>query len=108
MKTIALAATCAVLVAAVPAQAQDNRTLEQFLSSCNIKATDCRLNLHDYIYAADTQGMICMPKDMSLNEAVDESLDWLRRNGQDPALANGNAEDGEWTAISTLFPCKNG
>ena len=103
---IAAALTCAALVGT--ANAQDTRTLQQFLRSCNTSASACRDNLHDYIEAADSQGMICKPKDVSHNRAVDQSLDWLRRKGdQDQALAQGNAEDGEWTAISSLWPCNN-
>ncbi|HUO97489.1 MAG TPA: hypothetical protein VMU01_02410, partial [Rhizomicrobium sp.] len=91
---------------AASAQAQDSRTLSQFLHSCNANYAACRNDLHDYIEAADTQGMICKPKSMSYNEAVARSLDWLReRDFSDQALADGNAEDGEWAAISTLWPC---
>jgi hypothetical protein len=103
---MAAALACAALVGT--ANAQDTRTLQQFLRSCNSSAANCRDNLHDYIEAADTQGMICKPKDVSYGRAVDQSLDWLRRQGdQNQALADGNVEDGEWTAISTLYPCNN-
>ena len=103
---IAAALTCAALIGT--ANAQDTRTLQEFLRSCNSNYAACRDNLHDYIEAADTQGMICKPKGISYNEAVAQSLDWLRQKGDaDPSLAQGNAEDGEWSAISTLYACKN-
>lgn len=104
---IAAALTCAALIGS--ANAQDTRTLQQFLRSCSSNYAACRDNLHDYIEAADSQGMICKPKNVSYNEAVAQSLDWLRQKGDaDASLAGGNAEDGEWTAISTLYPCSNG
>jgi hypothetical protein len=103
-----MAAALACAAVAGTANAQDTRTLQQFLRSCNSSSAACRDNLHDYIEAADSQGMICKPKGVSYNEAVEQSLDWLRRQGdQDQALAQGNAEDGEWTAISTLYPCNS-
>jgi hypothetical protein len=103
---IAAALGCAALIGT--AHAQDTRTLQQFLRSCSSNYAGCRDNLHDYLEAADSQGMICKPKSMSYNEAVAQSLDWLRQKGDaDPTLATGNAEDGEWTAISTLYPCNN-
>lgn len=103
---IAAALACAALLG--PSQAQDTRTLQEFVRSCNMNNAACRDNLHDYIEAADTQGMICKPKNMSYNEAVAQSLDWLRDKGiQDQTLASGNAEDGEWAAISALYPCNS-
>jgi len=108
MLRMVMTAALACTALAATASAQDTRTLQQFLRSCNTSSAACRDNLHDYIEAADTQGMICKPKDMSYSEAVDQSLDWLRhQSDQDAALAQGNSEDGEWTAISTLWPCAN-
>jgi hypothetical protein len=98
-----------VSLGAGDAQAQDTRTLAKFLSSCNLDAKDCRYNLHDYTMAAKDQNMICMPKDISINEAVDKELDWLRNVGaQKEDIYSGNAEDAEWTAMSTLWPCSQG
>ncbi|MDE1939673.1 MAG: hypothetical protein KGI68_11670 [Alphaproteobacteria bacterium] len=95
-----------VLGGASDVHAQDTRTLAKFLSSCNSDRNGCRDNLHDYTLAASRQGMICMPKDLSINEAVGQELDWLRNVGaQKDEINNGNAEDAEWTAISTLWPC---
>lgn len=100
---MAAAVTCAALIGS--ANAQDTRTLQEFLRGCNMNYAACRDSLHDYIEAADTQGMICKPKTMSYNDAVAQSLDWLRQKGDDATLAKGSYEDGEWTAISTLWPC---
>ena len=94
------------LAGAGDVHAQDTRTLSRFLASCNTDMADCRNNLHDYTLAASTQGMICMPKDVSINEAVRQELDWLRNMAaQRDDLSSGSAEDGEWAAISTLYPC---
>jgi len=94
------------LAGAGDVHAQDSRTLSRFLASCNTDMANCRDNLHDYTLAASTQGMICMPKDVSINEAVRQELDWLRNiAAQRDDLSTGSAEDGEWAAISTLYPC---
>ena len=86
--------------------AGDTRTLSKFLASCNADKASCRDNLHDYTLAASTQGMICMPKDVSISDAVRQELDWLRTMAaQRDDLNSGSAEDGEWAAISTLYPC---
>lgn len=88
--------------------AEDTRTLAKFLSSCNGDWKTCRDNLHDYTYAASSQGMICMPKDLSMKEAVSQEFDWLRNVGaQKEEINSGNVEDAEWAAVSTLWPCAN-
>lgn len=95
-----------VSLGAGDAQAQDTRTLAKFLSNCNLDTANCRDNLHDYTMAANGQGMICMPKNVSVNEAVSQELEWLRSAAaQKEDLNSGSAEDGEWAAISTLYPC---
>ncbi len=95
-----------VLTGTGKAHAEDTRTLAKFLANCNISSRDCRDNLHDYTLAASNQGMICIPKDLSINEAVSQELDWLRSAAaQKEDFSSGNAEDGEWAAVSTLYPC---
>jgi len=95
-----------VMAGAGVVHAQDSRTLSKFLANCAIDKGNCRDNLHDYTMAASTQGMICMPKDVSINQAVNQELDWLRTTAaQKDELNSGSAEDGEWAAISTLYPC---
>lgn len=99
--------TCAVMLGATAVHAQDTRTISQFLSSCNMDPGQCRDNMHDYVEAAASQNMICLPSGVSLNDATQQSLEWLRdHSAQDSALAGSNAEDGEWTAISTLYDCQ--
>jgi hypothetical protein len=89
-------------------QAQGTRTLATFLTSCNSDVTQCKYNLHDYTLAAADQGMICMPKGLSINDAISQELDWLRNVGaQKSDLYTGNVEDAEWAAMSTLWPCKS-
>jgi hypothetical protein len=61
----------------------------------------------DYLRAADDQGFVCVPKELALEHAVSQELDWLRQQAAiDAALNNGFAEDAQWTAINTLWPCK--
>ncbi|MBU6297263.1 MAG: hypothetical protein KJS68_03375 [Alphaproteobacteria bacterium] len=101
-----MAAAVAVLIGS-NAIAKETRSLSDFLSDCTRNSEACRENLHDYLLAAKTQGFICLPDDLSIDRAVSQELDWLRDHGNDDAaLDNGNAEDAQWAAITTLWPCK--
>jgi hypothetical protein len=106
MKKILMAcAACAVMVTAAPAQQLP--TLSQFLSGCYRDTTACRLKLKDYVTAAQTQKNICIPDGTSINEAVSETLRWLRAdNTHAPAMDDGPFDDGLFTATTTLYPCK--
>ena len=108
MKRIILAfAAAAAFAGTTGACATDTRTISQFLSFCNQTRTACNLNLKDYLRASNDQGFICLPQDMSLDEAAYRELDWLRDKGaDDKALQEGNAEDAQWAAINALWPCK--
>ena len=109
MKKIVLAAVvfAATLLAAGGVRAADTRTLAQFTQDCNHGAVACHDHLQDYQRAAADQGFVCLPQGLSLNEATGQELDWLRKQGDaDEKLNSGSAEDAQWTAISTLWPCK--
>ena len=102
----ATAATMAVLIGS-GATAADTRTLSQFILVCNASPRSCQANLEDYLRAAKDQGFVCMPEDLSLKEAADQELSWLRKQGAaDDALNQGTAEDAQWAAINALWPCK--
>jgi len=103
-KTVLWIACAAALAGA--AHAADTRTLSAFLSNCKKDSAVCRGALHDFILAADQQAMICKPEDVSLREAVGKTLDWLQDAvAKDQQLADGDAEDAMFAAISTLWPC---
>jgi hypothetical protein len=100
-------AAAAIVAVAGDVRAADTRTLSEFLASCSAKYRECRGLLGDYIEAASTQELICLPKDLSTEDAVDRELDWLRHTGaSDDKLFRGNVEDAEWAAASALWPCK--
>ena len=106
-KIVFAAAATAVLICTGGATATDTRTLSQFILVCNTSARSCHANLEDYLRAANDQGFICLPEDLSLDEAADQELGWLRRDGgADDALNQGTAEDAQWVAINKLWPCK--
>ena len=108
MKKIVLAAAAvAALICSNGAAATDTRSLGDFLMTCGRDARVCNGNLEDYLRAAKDQGFICLPEDLSLDEAASQELSWLRKEGgSDDALNRGTAEDAQWTAINTLWPCK--
>jgi hypothetical protein len=109
MKSAAIAIMAAVVVVLLGsnAVANETRSLSDFLSDCSKNSRVCHGNLHDYLLAAKTQGFVCLPEDLPIDRAVNQELDWLRQqSSDDAALYKGNAEDAQWTAITTLWPCK--
>lgn len=107
MKRIVVAsAGIAALLSLADGQAADERTLSEFLTDCNRHSQECSASLTDYVRAASEQAMICLPADLPVERAAVQALDWLRHTGaRDETLSQGNVEDAEWTAISTLWPC---
>jgi nitroreductase len=107
MNRIVLAAAAAALLGTGGAGATDTRTLSEFLVVCRSSPRTCHANIEDYLLAARDQGFVCLPQDLSLKDAASEELSWLRNDGAaDAALKQGTAEDAQWTAINTLWPCK--
>jgi hypothetical protein len=108
MKLI-LAATAAMMAVLIGsgAAATDTRTLSQFILVCNSSPRGCHTNLTDYLRAAKDQGFVCLPEDLSVEEAASQELSWLRKDGaSDDVLNQGTAEDAQWVAINKLWPCK--
>jgi hypothetical protein len=106
-KIVFAAAATAVLICTGGATATDTRTLSQFILVCNTSARSCHANLEDYLRAANDQGFICLPEGLSVEEAGSQELSWLRNEGaSDDKLNHGTAEDAQWAAVSTLWPCK--
>ena len=95
----------AALVAASAANAAAP-TLSELVDRCRGNAQSCQADIGDYITSASQNHLICMPKDVSHNGAIDDMLDWLRQaNSEKPAMANGSADDAEWDAVNALWPC---
>ena len=106
-KFILAAAAASALIGAGGASATDTRTLADFLLLCNNSPRGCHANLEDYLQAAKDQGFVCLPQDLSLDDAVRAELSWLQKQGAaDDKLNQGSAEDAQWTAINALWPCK--
>ncbi len=105
MKKMLLA--CAAMVALTSAaSAQDVPTLSKFLSECFRDGNVCRLKMKDYVNAAVSQKSMCLPKDVSVNEAISEMLHWLRADDTHPASLNDQAyDDAIYEASQKLYPC---
>jgi hypothetical protein len=89
------------------AYAQGLPTLSQFLSGCYRDSGACKMKLKDYVTAAQAQKNICIPEGTSINEAVSETLRWLRsEDTRAPTLKDGPFDDGLFAATTTLYPCK--
>jgi hypothetical protein len=106
MKKILVACVAlAAVFAAAPAQ--NLPKLSEFLSSCYRDSGACRTKLKDYVNAADSQKIICRPKDASVSDAVSEMLRWLRTEENYPAtLKDAPFDDALYEAATKLYPCK--
>jgi hypothetical protein len=103
-KMLVASAACAAMLTA--AGAQNLPTLSEFLSGCYRDATTCKLKLKDYYAAAEQQKVVCRPKDVSINEAVNETLRWLRSDEtHSPDLNKVPFDDALYEATTKLYPC---
>jgi len=94
----------ATLLLVFPAQAQDVPKLRDFLMSCSRDSGPCKLKLKDYVTAANAQKIICLPKDVSINEASGDVLRWLRSDTAEP-LKEAPFDDALFDAVTKLYPC---
>lgn len=103
-KVLLASAAAMILITAAPAQ--EIPTLSQFLSSCYRDSGACRTKMKDYITASETQKIICLPKDVSVSEAISSTLSWLRSDSTHPAALNdGPFDDALFEATTKLYPC---
>ena len=101
-------ACVAVLALAAPAPAQELPKLSEFLSGCYRDNTACMQKIKNYVEAAKSQKIICLPADVSVREAAGEMLSWLRKDANVPAsLSNAPFDDGLYEASTKLYPCKS-
>jgi len=106
MKGIFLAsAACAAFLTA--AAAQEMPKLSDFLANCYRDTNYCRVKLKDYLTAAQSQNIVCLPEDTSVGEAANDTLRWLRSSdSHDQSLKDAPLDDAFYRATQTLYPCK--
>lgn len=105
MKKVLL--VCVAVVALTPViSAQNLPTLTQFLSECFRDSRICHMKLKDYVNASVSQKTMCLPNDVSVNDAADEMLHWLRAEDAHPAsFYDAPYDDGLYAATQKLYPC---
>lgn len=100
-------ACAAAAVLAVAAPAEELPKLSEFLTSCSRDNGACQQKIKDYVQAAKTQHIICLPEDVSVRGAAGEALSWLRKEENYPAsLKDQPFDDGLYEATTKLYPCK--
>jgi hypothetical protein len=101
-------ASVAVVALSVPAPAEELPKLSEFLTVCYRDNTACMQKIKNYIEAAKSQKIICLPADTSVREAAADTLSWLRKDDNvTPALAASPFDDGLYEATTKLYPCKS-
>lgn len=104
-KILTACAVCAAMATA--ASAQELPSLSEFMRSCYRDTTVCKSKLKDYVSAAQKQQNICIPEGTSINEAVNETLRWLRSDETHPeSLNSGPFDDALFAATQALYACK--
>lgn len=109
MKKTVLGAVAALAFVAAPflaASAQDLPKLSDFLSKCARDSATCRTKVKDFVTASVSQKSICLPKDVSVYDAVSETLRWVKASDTHaPALNDAPFDDGLYEATTKLYPC---
>ena len=106
---VAVLAVVAVFASGPGARADDNPPLAAWLAGCRANQAGCVQSL-TYGFEAANQDMaeICPPSSLSENDAAAIELRWLKHAAAaNSALAQGSELDAEWTALHTLWPCKD-
>jgi len=102
----------AAMVFSVPqtmfvASAQDLPKLSEFLAKCYRDSASCKNRTKDFVAASVSQKSICLPKDVSINEAVSETLRWVKAEDTHPAAMNDAPyDDALYAATTKLYPCE--
>jgi len=105
-RILAVVAIGAALLALAPASAADTSSLSAFVRSCNTDAKGCRLLARDAIGTARNAKYGCIPEALSVEEAGNKLLDWLRAaNNAAPKYAKDQFTDLLWTGIDEVWPC---
>lgn len=99
---LGIAVGTVLLVSAAPAQPMPKLT--EFLLSCSRDSGPCRAKVKDFVTASVTQKAICLPKDVSINQATSEAQSWLRSDAAQP-LREQPYDDALFEGVSKLYPC---
>lgn len=99
-------AACAAFAVAAPAQ--DLPKLSEFLASCARDQTQCSQKIKNYVEAAKTQKIICLPEDVSVREGSSATLSWLRSSDNiTDQMRQEPFDDALYAATTKLYPCKS-
>lgn len=105
-KVLLACAAAAAMLSAAPAE--DLPKLSEFLTTCYRDNAACMQKIKNYVEAAKSQKIICLPEDTTVREAANETLSWLRKEENYPAaLKDQPFDDGLYEATSKLYPCKS-
>jgi hypothetical protein len=97
-----------LLATATAAPAEELPKLSEFLMSCTRDVTQCSQKVKNYVEAAKNQKLICLPEDVSVREASNATLSWLRSSDNvSEQLRQGPFDDGLYEATNALYPCKS-
>ena len=105
-KTLLGAALVIVAAPFLAASAQDLPKLSDFLSKCSRDSSGCRSKVKDFVTASVSQKSICLPKDVSIYDAVTETLRWVKASDTHAqSLNDAPFDDGLYEATTKLYPC---
>jgi len=105
MRLLTLLALAALT--AVPALATDTSSISAFVQSCASDPKGCQAMTRNAIYSARNANYGCIPEKLSVDDAADKLLDWLKFTAaKDPKYANEALADLMWTGVDELWPCK--
>lgn len=100
-------AALAMAATMVPAAATDTSSLSAFLASCSTDSKGCHSVVTSAIHSARNAKYGCIPADLSVEDAGNKLLDWLRDTAaKDPKNAKEALPDLMWTGIDEIWPCK--
>ncbi|MBU6297262.1 MAG: hypothetical protein KGJ79_02895 [Alphaproteobacteria bacterium] len=100
------AAVLAVLTSSAGSAGGERQTLSQFLANCSGDQQNCTMLTYNVIQAGKSGRYICVPRDVTLDQAAARQLDWLKQEVQNnPRFANEDLEDAQWTAAGKLWSC---
>ena len=86
-----------------------NDPVSGYLSDCQTSGTRCLNRVTDVIENGRSSHYICVPKDLSTADAVQQEIKWLLQTAQDrPAFADTSMEDALWDGATRLWPCRRG
>lgn len=93
-----------LLIAGSGAAASD--PLSAYLNDCQANGPRCMNRVTDVIENGRNSHYICVPKETTTADAVQQEVKWLLQTAQDrPAFADTSMEDALWDGATRLWPC---